>query len=439
MRADDLEKTIDETPNGHSQLVYLRKASSVKGLDHRDFLARVIWKSMPAGGFIRITTPEESANRQPLPGVVRGKYPSTMRIKPLNDKFVELEYVIQIDFGGIVPAWITNSYIRANLSYITEIQEYFESRRRLEQWDADDGITVGELMLVRTKAEGFRKNGVTKVAARMQDIFSKYEGLKEIGKKYSFFQAMMTLVVENKLRPPGDVSQALINLSMKQGATIGAGMAVSLASNLTAEAAVEEWIGKYPALRELDEKEVWFRPMINIVALRLLGEVAWGLKMRVFLGAGLSIMDTVSDINVIVLYSITRGQEGYGTVLLGMIVASMLFQLLIVYLQSRARPWEAATEALFVVTGLKPGRFTRKRLGLFSADLSRPISFLNTLTLISRAGVDAYRVASGAEMKGHQVIDPTTALVFTKVIEMFAESIPGETCARQPPLLVNPC
>ncbi len=42
--------------------------------------------------------------------------------------------------------------------------------------------------------------------------------------------------------------------------------------------------------------------MMDAVALRLLGEVPWGLKFRVFVGAGLSILDLISDINVIVLY-----------------------------------------------------------------------------------------------------------------------------------------
>ena len=40
--------------------------------------------------------------------------------------------------------------------------------------------------------------------------------------------------------------------------------------------------------------------MLNVVAKRLLGEVSWGLKLRVTMGAGLSILDMATDILVIV-------------------------------------------------------------------------------------------------------------------------------------------
>ena len=44
------------------------------------------------------------------------------------------------------------------------------------------------------------------------------------------------------------------------------------------------------------------RPMMNVMARRLLGEVSWGLKMRVTMGAGLSILDMATDIFVLVGY-----------------------------------------------------------------------------------------------------------------------------------------
>jgi hypothetical protein len=136
---------------------------------------------------------------------------------------------------------------------------------------------------------------------------------------------------------------------------MGSSLAISLASSLTAEAAVDEWIGKYPALKVLDREEVWFRPMMDTVALRLLGEVSWGLKLRVFMGAGLSMLDMVSDINVIVLYMSDPDTEGYGMGLMGMLFACIVFQLLIAWLQNKAKPWKMFAEMLFVLTGLKPG------------------------------------------------------------------------------------
>jgi hypothetical protein len=189
-------------------------------------------------------------------------------------------------------------------------------------------------------------------------MFERYKGLKEIGGKYEFFETMMARVLQNKLRPAGDVDTKLCNVSLKQGRTIGAGLAMSLASSLTAEAAVDEWIGKYPALRELDHEEVWFRPLMDVVALRLLGEVSWGLKMRVFLGAGLSILDLASDINVIVLYNSTPEQQAFAVALLGMILSGLALQLLVVYFQNRTKPLRLLRESIIVLTGLKPGYVT---------------------------------------------------------------------------------
>jgi hypothetical protein len=278
-----------------------------------------------------------------------------MRITRLSTTRAEIEYVIHPNWGGTVPSWITELYIESNLRRVTETQEYFQALRGLEQWNADDGKEVGEVMVAQTKAEKHREKGEAKFDARMRPLFKKYNGLKEVGAKYEFFEAMMTRVVQNKLRPAGDVDKPLCSVSVKQGRTIGAGFAASLASNLTAAAAVDEWIGKYPALKELDREEVWFRPMMGTVALRLLAQVSWGLKSRLVIGAGLSVLDMASDINVIFYYSSRPGEESFGAALLGMILACMLLQLVFVYVQNRTKPLVVLKEAAIVLTGLKPG------------------------------------------------------------------------------------
>ena len=45
------------------------------------------------------------------------------------------------------------------------------------------------------------------------------------------------------------------------------------------------------------------------------------------------------------------------------------------------------------------------------------------------AGVDAMRVVSNTEMHEHQLMDAKMELAFTKGVEMFCESIPGEPLA----------
>jgi len=120
----------------------------------------------------------------------------------------------------------------------------------------------------------------------------------------------------------------------------------------------------------------------------------------VLMGAGLSILDMATDVFVIVGYWGSVETKGYGWSLLGMIAASMVLQLLIVFGQHRKAPSKMLGEMLIVLTGLKPG-------------------------------FDAANVIMGKEMGEHSVFDAKIELVACKAIEMFCESIPGCTCASE--------
>ena len=137
-----------------------------------------------------------------------------------------------------------------------------------------------------------------------------------------------------------------------------------------------------------------FRPMMTVVARRLLGEVSWGLKLRVCMGAGLSVLDMATDIFVVVGYMGKEETRGYGYSLLGMLAGCMALQLLFVFVQNSKKPSAVAKEMLIVLSMLKPG-------------------------------FDAARVASGKKMEEHHSMDAKTELVATKGIELVCESIPG--------------
>jgi len=256
-REDDLEKSVEARVNGHNMLMYNKKRLPTI-IANRDFLHRAIWKK-EGEGFVFVTSPEESDAKPITDGVVRGKFPSAMKIKRKNDKETTLEYVIRPDAGGSLPSFIMNRYLGSNLGRTTEIQEFFQALRGLEEWDADDARAVAEVMFIKTKAEKPREKGESKEGARVRELFEKQKALNQIGIKYSFFQSMITRVVENKLRTAGDVKSKLCSVSAKEGRKIGAGLALALASNLTAEAAVDEWVLKYKSLGELDRAEAWFR------------------------------------------------------------------------------------------------------------------------------------------------------------------------------------
>jgi hypothetical protein len=64
--------------------------------------------------------------------------------------------------------------------------------------------------------------------------------------------------------------------------------------------AVDELLLKGPALAAIVQHHAWFRPMLETIAKRRMASAPLGLKLRLAIGAGLSIADMVSDIYSIV-------------------------------------------------------------------------------------------------------------------------------------------
>jgi hypothetical protein len=76
--------------------------------------------------------------------------------------------------------------------------------------------------------------------------------------------------------------------------------------------------------------------MMNTIAQRLLESVSWGLKLRLYSGAALSVADMLSDINVIYLYM--RQGEAWGFIMLVLVALNMSVQIMVTYLQNRHLP-----------------------------------------------------------------------------------------------------
>ncbi|GMI32781.1 hypothetical protein TeGR_g3036 [Tetraparma gracilis] len=145
---------------------------------------------------------------------------------------------------------------------------------------------------------------------------------------------------------------------------------------------------------ELDREYVWFRPMMDTIAQRLLESVGWGLKMRLYTGAGLSTLDLLSDLYMVYTYA-TTGQQGTALSLSIMVGLCLLLQLGVVWGQARKAPGRVILkEMLIVLSGIAPG-------------------------------IHSMRVARGAKQSEYAAMDPELELTFTRGIEMVLESIPG--------------
>jgi len=389
-RREDLEKIIDQRVNDHNMLYYVRVKTPTMVSD-REFLQRLVWKSTEKGGFVIVSHPEVTEERPQNDRhktssadtagtrTVRGKFPSSFTLKKKGDHETTIEYVIHPDSGGYLPFWLLNRLMSEHLAYVTEIQERFQALRGLEEWDAADGKAVGAALMSKGNDTA--------------ELFVRFKGLKELGKKHEWIEAMLARVVKNKLRLANEVSSSCVCMSAKEGGEVGAGLAMAIATNLTAEAGVDDWIRRYKCLAELDREEVWFRSLMNEVAQRLLGEVSWGLKLRVIIGAGLSVLDIASDVFVMVSYY-SEGRDVYGRTMLIMLCTTFAFQFLGIFLQNKTRPLKLARETLLLLCGLKPA-------------------------------VDAKRVAEGQKQEEHHAFDAKTERMVDILCEMIFESIPG--------------
>ena len=117
--------------------------------------------------------------------------------------------------------------------------------------------------------------------------------------------------------------------------------------------------------------------------------------MRLYTGAGLSILDFFSDLAMIYRYMTTSGQEYYAKSLAILVGLSLFVQTVLAWSNTRRGPTRTMLkELLIVLTGIAPG-------------------------------IHAMRVANGTEKSEHSSMDREDELTFARCIEMVLESIPG--------------
>jgi hypothetical protein len=160
------------------------------------------------------------------------------------------------------------------------------------------------------------------------------------------------------------------------------------------EAALDEFFRTYPSMRAMDRDYVWFRPMMEAIATRRMQSSPLGLKLRVGLGAVVSIADMITDVLMVVSF-LFAGQTSaaYGTI--AMVGLSMLLQIAVAVAQNKHRGWLVIVYEVWIV-----------------------LCFL-------KAPVDAYRVASGQKQQPGDPLEPFTVLTIGKIGEMVLEAIPA--------------
>ncbi|GMH82211.1 hypothetical protein TrST_g11683 [Triparma strigata] len=161
----------------------------------------------------------------------------------------------------------------------------------LHEWEELDGVFFGKLLMYTHAVK----------SSNLADLWQGTESLKVLGERYPWLESFVGVLCENKLL--GHLSRSLPlksnldSITPQEGKVLGARFAPHLAMNLVPSAAVDEYILTYESLQELEGRlKKWFRPFLGVVAADLLAREPWGLKLRLFLGASLSIVDVATDI-----------------------------------------------------------------------------------------------------------------------------------------------
>jgi hypothetical protein len=411
---------VGERSSDHSVVTYspLKMPSPFLG---REAVVRSIWERLDDNTFFVAQT---SCEHRDFPfdkkkavriSVMRAIMltKSSSHGKPLT----KLELFASANLGGSLPPGagtsITAPFIARSQIFVPK---FFASTRPSGTFDAEDGKVLGQLLIVllypHRKHEDVMREKIDD-AIRMTNVLrsaqAKYRYVTppspsgkpvcaQRARTRRFFDEFILHVVRNKLKVGASqtsfsVDTPLVALTANEAARIGKSFAMILMTNTTPEVAVDELVTSFHALGELDREFVWFRPMLDAIATELLGKVAYGVQLRAFIGAAVSILDLGSDLYMVNDFFNT-GRAGTAKGLLCMMLTNLAAQLAIVFVQTRRlkkNKWKKMlTECLSVVTFTKPG-------------------------------VDAYRVASGADVKVGQSLGPVQEMIAMKAMETVFE------------------
>jgi hypothetical protein len=271
---------------------------------------------------------------------------------------------------------------------VSQVQRYFQNLRKLDELDVEDGTAMGTMLMdsmdafvVGCSRSNRQAMGRLAVTAMME----KNRALRELHGRYKAFAPMLINILRNRLAPPCKVNKPLADITEADGRKIGKTMSSLIIGNLTAAAAVDEFILTFPSMRELDERHSFFRPFLEVVARKKLATADLGLKFRVFLGASFSVLDMGSDVFMVTeLFAV--GETAKARAILIMIVLNIFLQLMAVFVQRRKRPRLMAWDMLLTILCLKPAQ-------------------------------DAFRVVGG-EQEFYEKLTPYSEMLITKFIEV---------------------
>jgi hypothetical protein len=312
---------------------------------------------------------------------------TAVRFLEVGEKKTEVEMMTR--HKGLGKAASKKSVIK-HLSMSTDATYYFDNLLMSTENEENDGRRFGEQLMERVKK---RNVGDSKVEV-VKDFIATNRALREITEQHVFMRTMLYAVVMNKIKRRATNEGEDNSEEEARGWEIGSAMTAVMLTTLTAAHAVDEWANQFTEVQEVMNEQVWLRPMLEEIVMKLFMKSTLGLKARVTVGAATSMVDLLTD--VYVTHKFWRDKKyGYFKASLASLMVSIGFQLFTVWVQNKKLGTKRVLrEWIPILLGYKPA-------------------------------VDAYRVATGAKQEVGTSFDPMFEMTYMKGIEMFAEAIPG--------------
>lgn len=295
----------------------------------REYLSRMKLFRTSKKTIIILAEPSSSSSSA---GLRQSTEHTAIRLTLISEMTTLVELVTDLSLGEGISYKEAKQSVRTYVRKVRDASHYFIGHICNVDATAEDGTTLGKKLMLNLKE---RRKGRSK-DVEASDFILSHRTLKESCEKYPFLRNMLCAVVKNILKPLQNVEGRAECLGEKDGEKIGKSLAISLATTLTSTQGTDEWILQFPALQEVNEEFVWFKPMMDQIGFKLMEEVSWGLKLRVAIGAGTSLADLGTDIYMLWIYYMGgKSRRSFFHMSLTTLLVSVSLQLLIVVMQNR--------------------------------------------------------------------------------------------------------
>ncbi|GMI25157.1 hypothetical protein TeGR_g8236, partial [Tetraparma gracilis] len=357
---NDAKIVLGERSSDHS-LFAMAEIPMPAPFHDREVVTRSLWKKLDESAFLYVQASCEHDEFPRRAGVVRMDLRRSFKLTRIRPKLTKLVVSGSMGMGGVIPRRINDSVtIPVAFTTLTNVTRYFVCVRPADSFDEGDGTVLGRLLFLEMHPHRQNRDLLNE---KIVDMIRMTNVLRSAQAKYRFFDELLYHVIRNQMRKGAvqtsfAVETPLVALTAKEAGRISRSFIVVMMSNATPQSAVDEHIGKFLALRELDREYAWFRPMMEAIAIELMRDVAMGVKLRAGLGAGLSLMDMVSDTIIIRDLFKTPGKGPFAKALLACLAFNLTWQVVLVLMQSaglqRNRLRTMLLESLAVVSFIKP-------------------------------------------------------------------------------------